>query len=130
MFHGSCCCGAVRFTLSEKPRFVAACHCSRCRKLGASPFAMVRSQSFELQAGRDQIVEYRPEPPFRYVRCFCGRCGTNLGEIFSGEAMFPISANCLDQDPGMELRFHEHVASKPSWSAIPEGSRQFEGDPV
>jgi hypothetical protein len=129
MFEGSCCCGEVRFRISQKPKFVAACHCSRCRKLGATPFAMVEAETFELLAGRDRIATHRPEPPFKYPRAFCGSCGTSLGELTSSEKMFPIPVNCFDDDPGMEIRFHEHVASRPSWTVIPEGSKVFEGDP-
>lgn len=130
MFRGSCCCGEVQFSLSAKPRFVAACHCSRCRKLGATPFAMVTASSFELLRGREQIVTHHPGPPFKYPRCFCGSCGTSLGEVTSDEEMFPIPVNCFDDDLGMEIRFHEHVATRPSWAVIPEGVRQFEGDPA
>lgn len=130
MFQGSCCCGEVRFSLSEKPKFVAACHCSRCRKIGATPFAMVSAESFEILSGRERIVQYRPDPPFKYLRCFCGKCGTSLGEIVSEEKMFPVPVNCFDEDLGVEIRFHEHVATKPSWYVIPEGSKQFQGDPA
>jgi hypothetical protein len=129
MIRGSCCCGRVQFAVSEKPKMVAACHCSRCRKLGATPFAFVSAESFELLAGRDQIAVYRPEPPFEYARCFCAHCGTSLGEVFSAEKSFPIPVNCFDEDLGVEIRFHEHVATKPSWQLIPEGVKQFAGDP-
>jgi len=37
MFEGSCCFGRARFSVSEKPELVAACHCSRCGKTGATP---------------------------------------------------------------------------------------------
>jgi hypothetical protein len=119
----------VRFSISQKPKFLASCHCSRCRKLGAGTFAMVLADGFELESGRESIVRYEPEPPFKYVRCFCGKCGTPLGEILSEGEMFPVSANCFDDDLEMEIRFHEHVASKPSWVEIPAGSKQFERDP-
>ena len=130
MFDGSCCCGAVRFSIAKPPKMVGACHCSRCRKLGATPFAMVEADGFDLLAGREQIVEFEPEPPFKYRRCFCGRCGTSLGEMLSSDKLFPIPVNCFDQDLGVPIRFHEHVASKPSWTVIPEGVKQFAGDPA
>ena len=130
MFRGSCCCGEVRFRVSELPRFVAACHCSRCRKLGATPFAMVSAEHFELLAGGEHIARHHPDPPLRYVRSFCGRCGTSLGEMLSDGAMFPIPAHCFDDDLGLEIRFHEHVASRSPWCEIPPGRKQFAGDPV
>jgi hypothetical protein len=129
MIQGSCCCGEVRFAVSEKPTFVAACHCSRCRKLGATPFAMVKAEHFEIRSGRERIVEYPPEAPFKFARCFCGKCGTSLGEMVSSDKMFPIPVGCFDEDLGVEIRFHEHVATKPSWFVIPDGVKQFEGDP-
>ena len=129
MIEGSCCCGEVRFSISAKPKFLGACYCSRCRKVGATPFAMVDSRSFTLKSGRGSIVRYLPEPSFKYVRCFCGKCGTSLGEMISEEEMFPIPVNCFDEDLGVEINFHEHVATKPSWCLIPEGAKQFEADP-
>jgi hypothetical protein len=121
----------MRFGMLAQELFniLAECHCSRCRKLGATPFAMVQAESFELLSGRDQIVEFHPTPPHKYLRLFCARCGTSLGELTSEEAKFPIPANCFDEDLGLEIRFHEHVATKPSWVRIPEGVKQFEGDP-
>jgi len=129
MFKGSCCCGAVRFEIDEKPKMVGACHCSRCRKVGGTPFALVETRHFRLLAGRDEISVYQPEPGFKYARSFCGRCGTSLGEMLADVEMFPIPVDCFDDDLGMEIRFHEHVASKPAWFVIPDGVKQFEGDP-
>lgn len=129
MIKGSCCCGAVQFSISELPKFLAECHCSRCRKLGATPFAMVTAESFELESGREKIVEYPPEPPFKYLRLFCGVCGTSLGEMTSNESMFPIPANCFDDEFDMPIRFHEHVATKRRWVEIPDGVKQLPGDP-
>lgn len=129
MIEGGCCCGAVRFSVSEKPTFAAACHCSRCRKVGMTPFAIVKAEQVEILSGRESLVDYVPEQGFEHLRCFCGRCGTSMGEMTSDEAMYPIPLDCFDDDLGLELRFHEHVATKPSWAVIPEGVKQFEGDP-
>jgi hypothetical protein len=129
MIKGRCCCGEVRFSISERPKFAAACHCSRCRKVGATPFAIVEARTFELHEGLEAIVEYHPEESFKYIRCFCGKCGTSLGELSSDDDKFPIPLNCFDEDLDLEIRFHEHVATKPSWETIPEGAKQFEGDP-
>ena len=129
MIEGSCCCGRVRFSVSARPKLVGACYCSRCRKVGATPFAMVEAETFTLSSGRESIVEYLPEPGFKYVRCFCGQCGTALGEMTAEDGMFPIPVDCFDEDLGVEIGFHEHVATKPSWCLIPEGAKQFEGDP-
>ena len=49
--------------------------------------------------------------------------------MISDEKMFPVPVNCFDGELGVEIRFHEHVATKPDWYVIPEGVKQFEGDP-
>ena len=126
----SCCCGAVRFELSEPPTMMAACHCSRCRKLGASVFVFVRRETFRWLSGEELVRRYNPDPPYRYVRAFCGKCGTSLGEAGSDAASFPIAANVLDADPGVRTRFHEFVAELPPWVAICDDAKQFEGHPV
>jgi len=129
MIAGSCCCDAVKFTLSTKPKFLGICHCSRCRKLGASEFFMVEANSLTWIAGKELVSVYEPEPPFIYKRCFCSQCGTNLGEILSTESEFPVAANSLNIDPGLPVLFHEHIASKPSWQLLHTEAKLFEGNP-
>jgi hypothetical protein len=90
---------------------------------------MVESSSFELLSGRNSIKNFDPVSPFKYLRTFCGVCGTSLGELTSEEEMFPVPANCFDDELGLPIRFHEHVATKPSWVTIPDRETKFEGDP-
>jgi hypothetical protein len=129
MIHGSCCCEAVKFTLSATPKFLGICHCSRCRKLGTSEFVMVEANSFEWVSGKESVAEYLPEPSFKYKRSFCKKCGSSLGEILSSDKEFPIAANSLNSDPDLKVWFHEHTASRPSWQLIHDGAKLFEGDP-
>lgn len=90
---------------------------------------MVKTEVFTLSHGGEHIVRYQPEPSFKYVRTFCGLCGTSLGEITSEEPVFPVPVNCFDKDLGVAIRFHEHVSTKPSWCAITDDAKQFPGDP-
>ena len=48
MIEGSCCCGAVKFELQAPPTMMGACHCSRCRKAGASTIVFVKNDDLEL----------------------------------------------------------------------------------
>lgn len=126
---GGCCCGAIRFELTAPPSMMGTCHCTRCRKLGASVFVFVRAEHFRWVAGEELVRRYQPEPPYKYTRSFCGTCGTALGEAGSGAESFPIAANTLDADPGVRNRFHEFVAEKPEWYAICDDAKQFAGHP-
>ena len=127
---GSCCCGAVRFELASPPSMMGTCHCTRCRKVGASVIVFIRKDDLRWIAGRDQVQKYEPEPPHKYARCFCKVCGTSLGEILSDDDSFPIAANVLDDDPQVRNRFHEFVSEKPDWYEIADDAQQFEGHPT
>jgi len=129
MIAGSCCCGGISFELSEPPTMMAACHCSRCRKVGASTFVFVRADTFRWVRGQDMVQRYEAASPYKYDRCFCSRCGTALGEPGGGES-FPINANCLDDDPQVRVHFHEFVTEKPAWYDICDSAVQFDGHPV
>lgn len=130
MIKGSCCCGAVQFELTEVPNMMGTCHCSRCRKVGASTLVFVKSESFRIAAGRDKISTYRAEPPYKYHRCFCSLCGSALGEMLSEDDTFPLPANCIDGDVELENEFHEFVSEKPNWLIIGDTAKQFDKHPM
>lgn len=130
MIGGSCACGTIRFELLAPPTMLAMCHCSRCRKMGASAFVFVEREAFRWISGADAVVVHAPGAPYTYARSFCGQCGSALGEIGSAAARFPVAANLLDDDPGVRVRFHEFVADKPAWYEICDDAKQFAGHPV
>lgn len=130
MISGSCCCGGIRFALETPPSMMGVCHCSRCRKAGASAFVFVKAADFRWIAGQDLVQRHAPGAPYKYVRSFCRACGSALGEIGSDADSFPVAANLLDDDPGVRPRFHEFVAEKPAWYDICDSAKQFDGHPV
>ncbi len=130
MIRGSCCCQAVRFELANSPSFVGTCHCSRCRKVGASTIAFVKREDVKWIAGKDCVQVFEPVAPYIYQRSFCKICGTSLGEILSTEESFPIAANTLDSDLGLVNQSHEFVGEKPSWYEICDDAPQNEGHPA
>lgn len=129
MIQGSCCCGEIRFELLSPPTMMGTCHCSRCRKVGASTFVFVKRESLRWIQGREAVARYEPAAPFKYARCFCRTCGAALGEIDSEEETFPVAAHCLDDDPGVRNRFHEFVSAKPAWYEICDDAKQFAEHP-
>jgi hypothetical protein len=129
MIKGSCCCKAVQFELANEPSFVGTCHCSRCRKVGASTIAFVKKQDLRWIAGKDCVQVFKPTAPYIYARCFCKVCGTSLGEILSAEDSFPIAANALDGEIALRNQSHEFVGEKPSWYNIGDDAPQNDGHP-
>ncbi len=108
---------------------MGTCHCTRCRKVGASTFVFVKRDAFELLSGADAISIYQPEAAYKYKRCFCSRCGTSLGEITSSSDSFPIAANCFDDALEITNLFHEFVREKPDWYSICDEATQFTEHP-
>ena len=129
MLTGSCCCGAIQFTLSSPPTMMGTCHCTRCRKVGASTLVFVKREAFTLVAGEAAIATFEPVPPYQYRRSFCRHCGTALGEITSTSESFPVSANCFDDALPLSNRFHEFVQDKPDWLCIGDDAPQFAAHP-
>ncbi|GLO46847.1 GFA family protein [Pseudomonas sp. NY15349] len=129
MLKGSCCCGAVKFMVSSPPTMMGTCHCSRCRKAGASTFVFVQRSSFEMLSGLDSITTYKPEAPYKYNRCFCSICGTALGEVTATADSFPVAANCFDDALHLSNLFHEFVKEKPNWYEICDNAKQFAAHP-
>ncbi|WP_025897393.1 GFA family protein [Sneathiella glossodoripedis] len=129
MISGSCCCGAVRFELKEQPEMMGTCHCSRCRKIGASTIIFTKQENFTLLSGNKSICYYPPEKGYQYTRSFCGICGSSLGEIGSQSDSFPIPANLFDDELELTVKFHEFTSEKPHWYEITDDTKQFSGHP-
>lgn len=108
---------------------LGTCHCSRCRKVGASALVFVKADSFKITHGEDQIATYKAVAPYKYDRCFCSQCGTALGEVFSKETSFPLNAHCLDEPLPLQNQFHEFVKEKPDWLCIGDNAKQFDEHP-
>lgn len=130
MINGSCCCGAVKFELLRQPSMMGTCHCSRCRKVGASAIVFVRKEDLRWVEGQEHVQLFKPKAPYKYERCFCRICGTSLGEILSDMDSFPIAANALDSDVEVRNSLHEFVDEKPSWYEICDGAKQSTGHPA
>jgi len=130
MISGSCCCGAIKFELLAEPSMMGTCHCTRCRKVGASTLVFVKKEDLKWIQGRGHVQVFEPVSPYKYGRCFCKICGTSLGTILSEADSFPISANALDSELSLKNRFHEFVAEKPSWCEICDDAEQFDEHPI
>ncbi len=129
MIQGSCLCGAVEFELSSEPAVMGTCHCSRCRKAGASTVVFVKKETLKWVRGKEHVATHRPPAPYKYGRCFCKICGTSLGEITAEADTFPIAANALDGGFGLANQFHEFVSEKPHWYEICDDAPRSEGHP-
>lgn len=130
MIKGSCCCGTVKFELLKQPSMMGTCHCTRCRKVGASTIVFVKKEDLKWVQGKEQVEVLQPQAPYKYERSFCKVCGTSLGEILSDMDSFPIAANTLDSELNVKNSLHEFVDEKPDWYEICDDAKQSKGHPA
>ncbi len=120
MLHGSCLCGAIRYTVDGELGPIVLCHCSMCRKAQGSAFAAnapVPAARFRLVSGQDRLRAFRSSPGKE--RCFCATCGS---PIFSRRDDRPevlrLRIGTLDTPIAARPSAHIHVASRAEWDAI------------
>jgi hypothetical protein len=93
-FEGGCLCGAVRFTATGPPKWVAWCHCQSCRKHSGDPvsvFAAYERTAYVVTKG--EITKFNSSP--RTQRGFCAKCGSTLtceSERLPTETHFHVGA--------------------------------------
>ncbi len=136
--HGGCFCGEVRYTLSEDPLTLYACHCTDCQRQTGSSFVLsmvVRRKALEVLRG--ELREYSLELPDgrRKHGKFCGRCSTRLwGEPFKLPGLAVLRPGTLDDTSWLHPIGHIWTRSAQPWVRIPDDtlnfSRQPEGDEV
>lgn len=121
---GGCLCGAVRFTVSERPLGVVDCHCSQCRRFHGHTGAYITIPRATVVLERaDTLVWYRSSAEAE--RGFCGRCGSSLFWRGDGLDLMDVAAGALDQPTGLTTVRHIHTASKPDYYEITDGAEQF-----
>lgn len=127
-YSGGCLCGAVRFTVTEKPRWSAWCHCESCRRQTGSvviPFIGVARAAVTFTGDKPQDFESSPG----VYRSFCPRCGSAISYRSDTRAdEMDLFAGSLDDPDRFAMRSHVHTAEQVSWVQMKDGLPCFTGD--
>ncbi|MDR7335824.1 GFA family protein [Roseateles asaccharophilus] len=125
LLQGSCQCGHVRFTLSERPVDATACHCVMCRKQSGHHFASANvSKSAVVVTGAEHITWFQSSEKVR--RGFCSRCGSWLFWEPVFRDWTSVALGAIDGATGVRLERHIFVASKGDYYDIADGLPQNE----
>jgi hypothetical protein len=127
---GGCACKSIRYTLTNAPLIVHACHCRDCQRITGSAFVIniwierkfveakgAEPRSFKLAGGSG-----RPHEVF-----FCGKCGTYVWSRYHGapgEALF-VRAGTLDNPDAVTPAVHIFTRSKVPWLELPKDVPAF-----
>jgi len=110
--HGSCLCGAVKFSVSLEKASVDACHCSMCRKWGSGPlFSVLCSQPVTFTAGTPVFYDSSEWAQ----RCFCGQCGTHLLYRLKSGEFESVSVGVLEGDTDWVFDLQVYIDEKPRY---------------
>ena len=127
MYKGSCLCGAVKFTLSNKVNDIVYCHCSLCRKAQGSAFATngnIKYEDFKFISGEDNLTAYQQSKT--QSKLFCTTCGS---PIMSKNSLTPdvirVRLGTIESDINETPEAHIFVDSKANWDEIIDTLPQY-----
>lgn len=124
-FEGRCTCGEVRYRLASRPMFVHACHCTECRRLTGSAFAL----NALIEAERVELLAGAPEPapvtgtsgkPQTILRC--PRCRVALWSHYpgAGAKLSFVRVGTLDEPERLPPDIHIFTSTKLPWLELPQ----------
>lgn len=120
--HGSCLCGANRFSLPAPSGGVGACHCSQCRKFSGHYTASFDADEATLDWQAQSTREFTLPRGGR--QGFCTDCGCRL-YFRSASGGFSIEAGSIDGPTGLRLESHIFVADKGDYYQLDDGLPQY-----
>lgn len=122
MIKGKCHCGAVRWTLKEKPERAKACSCTVCRRYGALWAYGYEGEDIDV-AGETKL--HVPDDSLSFN--FCPGCGciTYWRSLKpNDEGRWRIAVNLRMAEPGSvaDIPVH-HFDGLDTWSSMPDDGR-------
>jgi len=113
--HGSCFCGAVKFTVTGNPEVMAYCHCDSCRNWSAGPvsaFTLWKPVGIEVTEGLDNLAGFDRNPvsgdeSVVSNRVWCKTCGGHVYTDHPTMGLVDIPAVIL-KDFSFKPMFHVH----------------------
>ena len=128
---GSCLCGAVKIAIPDYFDFMGYCHCTECKKISGSDYAIVggiAADKMTITQGNDAIHYYHKSDETDAASC--RHCGASLFNYKLKQNRFNIRLGMLDDVPTQRPMFHIFIGSKSPWVEINDGLPQFEGLPI
>lgn len=131
MYHGSCLCGSVKYSIDDDLKFVVNCHCRFCSKAHGAAFTtllIMPFNKFEVIEGQKLLSSYEVKT-LNSLRVFCCQCGTRLYNHSLSKAMISLIVATLETDAELRPLAHINVRSKCSWYQIADALPQFSSTP-
>jgi hypothetical protein len=128
MYHGSCLCGKVKFTISDAIENIVHCHCSLCRKAQGSAFATnanVKAKDFIFLQDEENLTPYPSSST--QIKYFCKTCGSPImSKNSSAPEYIRIRLGTIESDISERPSAHIFTSSKANWETICGDIPQYE----
>jgi hypothetical protein len=128
---GGCCCGAVRYRLTDSPLIVHACHCRDCARLSGGLFtvnAWIEADAVTVTSGAPRAHRLKGGSGKDHEVFFCATCGTQVWSRYHaapGSTLF-VRVGTLDEPERLAPDVHIYTRSKQPWLPLPEDVPSFE----
>ena len=128
MYHGSCLCGEITFSITGKIKDIVCCHCSKCRKAQGTAFATngnVKAKDFKFLSGEESLTPY-PSSTVQ-TKYFCKTCGSPImSKNSSAPDTIRIRLGTIESEISERPSAHVFVSSKANWEKICNDIPQYE----
>ncbi|HEX8624249.1 MAG TPA: GFA family protein [Allosphingosinicella sp.] len=125
---GGCACRGVRYRLLSGPLIVHACHCTECRRLTGTAFALnalIETERLHILTGEPGPVPVtgtsgKPQIVFR-----CAACQVALWSHYpgAGAKLAFVRVGTLDLPERLPPDIHIYTSTKLPWLQLPDGAR-------
>lgn len=127
-FEGGCACRQVRYRLRSAPLVVHACHCTECRRLTGTAFALnalIETDRLEILTGEAIPVPVlgtsgKPQTIFRYPGCRVALWSRYPG---GGPGLSFVRVGTLDEPERLPPDIHIYTSTRLPWLTLPQGAR-------
>ena len=129
---GRCMCGAVSYTITERPMVDGLCHCDRCRPQSGSDFSTIIfiHRSAMTVAGETAVFDDIGTSGLRVLRRYCPRCSSPLTtEPDLTPDLMMVKAGTLDSNEWFRPVWELFVGRRRPWVSPVLGAKQIEANP-
>ncbi|KAK5659437.1 hypothetical protein OQA88_638 [Cercophora sp. LCS_1] len=135
---GSCLCQRVKYEFRGQPATTILCHCSVCKRLTSSLFALhypIAQSNFSITSGQPKTHNFTHPAGMDIEAAFCDQCGTLLYKRVEAEPFrrsYLVQAGTTELKPGLEAKglwveapkTELWVSQRAPWLAPVEGAEQ------